>query len=109
SPLADFFDVGFLREVGIGRSEQSLGQLGRQVRQLLESLGYKTVGDIEAHCNPYLLAELEGWGEETIAFLLDLFQALGLEWKAMRTVSSIIVKSGNGRHLAEQLGLRHAA
>lgn len=105
SSIGDFFDVAFLRRVGLGRTETSLNQLSRSVRQILLLLGYKTVRDLEVLCNPYLFAELTGVGEASLAFLLDLMTAFGLQFKKMNLKVDFRSERTNGKMLADSLGL----
>jgi hypothetical protein len=105
SPIEDLFDVAFLKRVGLGRDETSLRHLSRGVRQILLLLEYKTVSDIEKHCNPYLLAQFSGIGAASLAFLLDLMTALDLSFKKMDLKPEYGEGKQNGTALADSLGL----
>jgi hypothetical protein len=105
SSIMDFFDIDFLRRIGLGRDDTSLLHLSRTVRQILLLLEYKTVGDLEKHCNPYLLAQFSGIGVASLAFLLDLMTALDLSFKKMDLKPDYGEGKTNGKALADSMGL----
>ncbi len=105
SSIQDFFDIAFLKRVGLQRNDTSLVQLSRSVKQILLLLDYKTVRDLEQHCNPYLFAQFSGVGVASLAFLLDLITALGLSFKKSDMKPDFGEGKFNGGALADSIGL----
>lgn len=104
APLSDFFDLRLLERAGLGRSETQLYALGQSVNFMLQSLGLRTVGDIERTLSLDILAHVPGMGITSLAFLVDLLTLFGVTLTETAFEDSTIPQP-RGQELADALGL----
>jgi hypothetical protein len=104
APLSDLFDPRFLARVGLGRDAALLSRLAQGVHFTLQSLGLRTVGEIEERLSLDILSRVPGMGAASLAFLADLLCALGVRFADTRFGESMLTKPQGGR-LADALGL----
>lgn len=104
APLTDLFDPRFLARVGLGRDGALLSRLGQSVHFTLQSLGLRTVGEIEERVSLDILVRVPGVGAASLAFLADLLTALGVRFADTRFEEGSLTPAQGGK-LADTLGL----
>lgn len=103
APLIDLFDVAFLARAGLERTQTQLFGLGQSLSFALQSLGLRSVGDIE-RISLDILAHVPGIGMQSLALLKDLATALGLTLSNTPFEESAIPRP-QGKALADALRL----
>jgi hypothetical protein len=101
-----FFSFSFLRRARLGRSDATLRSFSLRMKVLCLIADYRTVRQMENGLNPYVVAQIPGFGSDKfMALLFDVFDAFSLEFQNTKKLNVLFGPAGNGSELADRIGL----